>query len=106
MSITDGIRYSGEEYLYIRARTLLKDVARAENPASKDHEALLLDVEYMVAKLSTRGVRQTDQGDRTVDLEFQAPGVAKMEWEGTLDDLLFCSNMDWGEFLLIKVICG
>lgn len=99
ISITDNLRCAGDEYLYSRARTLLEDMARAGNPASKDHEALLLDVECMVTRLSTRGVRPTNQGDGTVDLGFQAPGAANMEWEGTLDDLLFCGDMDWGELL-------
>ena len=45
ISITDNIRCAGDEYLYSSARTLLEDMARAGNPASKDHEALLLDVE-------------------------------------------------------------
>lgn len=74
-------------------------MARAGNPASKDHEALLSDVESMVTRLSTEGARSTNQIDGAVDPGFQAPGMASLEWEGIVDDLLFCGDMDWGELL-------
>ncbi|KAK7755570.1 hypothetical protein SLS62_002504 [Diatrype stigma] len=51
---TPGFSCPNDAELYTMARSLLEDMARLGNPASKDHEALLTDVEQVVEMVTSR----------------------------------------------------
>lgn len=77
--------------LYSRARTLLEDMARAGNPASKDHEALLADVESMVRKLAVGGGWSGDGVPGVVSATANQGGEPVVDdpfWGMGWDDLL------------------
>lgn len=96
--------------LYAMARSLLEDMARLGNPASKDHEALLTDVEQVVETVTSR---QQQQRDPPQPQGVAPPGIGQQQqqagggshWLETIgtDDGIpldhFWQDIDWETML-------
>ena len=67
---------------------MLKVMAQAGNPAAKDHDALLTDVEEIVQTL-TAGTRQGFEQTASMDTEFYWTNFGDQIW----------SEADWESFL-------
>lgn len=101
MSI-DGLAICPDEddsALYTQTRAVLGEMARAGNPAAKDHDVLLADVEAMVEKVSkekaTAGLTGMEfdpsggAADFFSDLSFAGMGLDQNNWYGVdFDDIL------------------
>ncbi len=96
-----GFSNIGDAELYAAARSLLEEMARFGNPASKDHEALLTDVEQVVETVTNR------QQNR--DPEGAAPGIGQSghHWLETIgtDDEIPLENF-WQEINWENVLSG
>ncbi|KAF4774651.1 C6 transcription factor [Colletotrichum scovillei] len=89
--------------LYTRTRALLREMARVGNPAAKDHDVLLSDVEAMVKRIS----REEKTTPRQFSVE-EADGNVEMETDLTFSDFMFSdgnadqqiwSDKDWESIL-------
>ncbi|EGU80893.1 hypothetical protein FOXB_08608 [Fusarium oxysporum f. sp. conglutinans Fo5176] len=76
-----------DEHLYSQCRLILKEMAEAGNPAARDHNALLADLDSIVQMLTTN----EDAGPIERPAEFEVPSLEFCEglW----------SDVDWVEFL-------
>ncbi|KAK7574996.1 hypothetical protein V3481_016961 [Fusarium oxysporum f. sp. vasinfectum] len=76
-----------DEHLYSQCRLILKEMAEAGNPAARDHNALLADLDSIVHMLTTN----EDAGPIERPAEFEVPSLEFCEglW----------SDVDWVEFL-------
>ncbi|KAH7151287.1 hypothetical protein DER46DRAFT_690172 [Fusarium sp. MPI-SDFR-AT-0072] len=76
-----------DEHLYTQCRLILKEMAEAGNPAARDHNALLADLDSIVQMLTTN----EDAGPMERPTEFEVPSLEFCEslW----------SDVDWVEFL-------
>lgn len=82
--------------LYTRARALLDEMARMGNPAAKDHDALLSDVEAMVKHVSMETSRMRRASE--VQPWGQSWSVADLGFEGVPGDQVWL-DMHWETLL-------
>ncbi|CAH0057385.1 unnamed protein product [Clonostachys solani] len=88
--LSESPQYNDDAYLYSQCRVMLKDMAEAGNPASKDHHLLLADVENIVQNL-TGSAAQEKSAERPVEVETMTPSL-------DLGEHLW-SDADWVNFL-------
>ncbi|KAJ4252448.1 hypothetical protein NW762_011049 [Fusarium torreyae] len=77
-----------DSYLYSKCRSILKEMAEAGNPAARDHNALLIDVDSIVQGL-TGNVEQVDITDKTANMDVPPLEFCENLW----------SDVDWVDFL-------
>ncbi|KAF4969350.1 hypothetical protein FSARC_3425 [Fusarium sarcochroum] len=77
-----------DSYLYSKCRSILKEMAEAGNPAARDHNALLIDVDIIVQGL-TGNVEQVDISDKSTNMDVPPLEFCENLW----------SDVDWVDFL-------
>ncbi|KAM0327548.1 hypothetical protein ACHAQA_005839 [Verticillium albo-atrum] len=81
--------------LYVQARALLEEMARVGNPAAKDHEKLLTDVEAMVTGAAVETGRPQRAGDGDIwNTGFVVPNV-----DFGMGEVEKFGDMDWEQLL-------
>ncbi|CAI6092668.1 unnamed protein product [Clonostachys chloroleuca] len=88
--LSESPQYNDDAYLYSQCRVMLKDMAEAGNPASKDHHLLLADVENIVQNLMESAAEEKS-AERPVEVETMTPSL-------DLGEHLW-SDADWVNFL-------
>ncbi|VUC24173.1 unnamed protein product [Clonostachys rosea] len=94
--LSESPQYNDDAYLYSQCRVMLKDMAEAGNPASKDHHLLLADVENIVQNLIGNAA-QEKSADRPVEVEAIVPSL-------DLGEHLW-SDADWYKAVLLGENC-
>ncbi|KAK1702984.1 hypothetical protein BDP67DRAFT_550042 [Colletotrichum lupini] len=89
--------------LYTRTRALLREMARVGNPAAKDHDVLLSDVEAMVKRISreektTPRQSSVEETDGNVEMETDLSFSDFMFSDGNADQQIW-SDKDWESIL-------
>lgn len=89
--------------LYTRTRALLREMARVGNPAAKDHDVLLSDVEAMVKRISreektTPRQSSVEETDGNVEMETDLSFSDFMFSDGSADQQIW-SDKDWESIL-------